>query len=366
MPVSLPPNHAQMLLIETQVLVQLSQLKQKMIMLSQLPVRSAHEQLTQDYAARLQQLSDSHRQKKTVRDRQRTHAHHHLQGTPLENILISLRKESQQDGLERRRLKQERDQALQPTSQEIAQADRQIKALKQQYATLSQSWRDQMQHAYFSMLDRAKPPKLSILYQDEHLIIVDKPAGLLSVPGRRYALQDSVLSRLRYQLPEDSSLQVAHRLDRATSGLLAIARSPKAHTALSQQFARRQVHKTYEAILSQPIQPGSGKLKLPIGRDTENPPKQTVDFQQGKPSHTAFKQLEAGKHPRVQFNPLTGRTHQLRVHAAHASGLNSPILGDRLYGERTQKERLYLHATRLEFLHPITKTLLRFNSAVPF
>ncbi len=224
---------------------------------------------------------------------------------------------------------------------------------------------------------------LPIVYQDEHLIVVDKPAGLLSVPGRRYHLQDSVLGRLRHQLPNLSFLQAVHRLDRDTSGLLAIAASADIHRALSQQFAQRQVHKTYEAILSGPLsgpfsslrsspaEKAVGTVELPLRAHPEARPKQIVDFQQGKLSRTEFRLLTSGEFPKVELVPHTGRTHQLRMHAAHPKGLNAPILGDVLYSggpksKRPKSERLHLHATELAFVHPVTKAPLCFKSLAPF
>ena len=224
-----------------------------------------------------------------------------------------------------------------------------------------------MQRAYLETFDEKEQCPLSVLYQDEHLIVVNKLAGLLSVPGRRYALQDSAIARLRVQFPDCSFLQAVHRLDRDTSGILAIATTPQTHAALSQQFAQRQVHKTYEAILSKAVAAAFGTLSLPLWGDPKNRPKQTVDFQKGKPSQTVFKRLTSGNNPRVQFVPKTGRTHQLRVHAAHVQGLNAPILGDALYGEETELEKkLHLHASQLAFKHPVTKKQIRIESAVPF
>lgn len=209
-------------------------------------------------------------------------------------------------------------------------------------------------------------PPLNILYQDKTLIVVEKPAGLLSVPGRRYHQQDSVLSRLRCQLPDSAFLQTVHRLDQATSGLLVLATSPSAHKALGQQFSQRQVRKTYEAILSCPIVLESGTIELPLWSNPDDRPKQSVDATRGKPSVTYFQILQAGDQPRIRFVPHTGRTHQLRVHAAHPQGLNSPILGDSLYGQIGQIERLHLHATSIQFIHPVTQKHLKFTNDAPF
>ena len=234
-----------------------------------------------------------------------------------------------------------------------------------------------MQADYFAFLsEQAASLLLPIVFRDDSLIVVNKPAGLLSVPGRRLHLPDSVVSRLRHYLPEHAFLQAVHRLDQDTSGLLVIACSPEAHRDLSRQFAQRQVHKTYEAVLSRPVLENqlasSSTITLPLSADPSAPPKQRVDLQQGKPAVTAFNILSSGKHPRVEFAPQTGRTHQLRLHAAHSDGLRSPILGDelydgRLYGKQDgRSQRLHLHATTLLLIHPITRRPLSLSSPCPF
>ncbi len=208
---------------------------------------------------------------------------------------------------------------------------------------------------------------LPILYEDDSLLVVDKPTGLLSVPGRRQALQDSVLSRLRAERGEETYLATVHRLDKGTSGVLILAKSPEIHRALNQQFAQRQVRKVYEALLSRPVATPSGSIDLPLWRDPRDRPKQSVHFTLGKPSHTTFQVLTAGPTPRLRFWPHTGRTHQLRVHAAHPQGLNAPILGDVLYGDRTTPQgRLHLHAQETTLIHPLTQNRLVFSSPVPF
>ena len=353
------------------VLAQLSSLKQQIIALHTNPAKLTHEQLSRQYATKLEQLAAIHRRRKENRDRRRHQAKTQLQDADLEAFLAALQRESQQDGLEKRRLKQEREQAIFETTQQLLQADKQVKKLKQQYAQLSKEWQAAMQRVYFSTLADKEYSPLCVLYQDEFLMVIDKPAGLLSVPGRRHTLQDSAVSRLRYARPKGSFLQAVHRLDRETSGLLAIALTPPVHAALSQQFAQRQVYKTYEAILSKPITRPVGTLSLPLRQDPTHRPKQIVDFEQGKPSQTTFNQLASGHHPRVELIPQTGRTHQLRVHAAHTKGLNAPILGDTLYGEFGIEEfglktRLHLHATQLSFIHPVTKEQIKVESTAPF
>ncbi|MGB3201227.1 MAG: pseudouridine synthase [Nodosilinea sp.] len=209
--------------------------------------------------------------------------------------------------------------------------------------------------------------ELTVLYQDSWLIAVDKPAGLLSVPGRYRDRADSALSRLRLTLPEGAFLQPVHRLDQATSGVLLLALDADTHRQLSQQFAQRRVAKTYQAIVVGDVAEASGIIDLPLWGDPTQRPRQTVDWQQGKPSQTQFEVLQReGSRTRVAFYPLTGRTHQIRVHAAHPEGLNAPIAGDRLYGQELLGDRLYLHAHQLEFTHPHRQTAFALTSPVPF
>lgn len=208
---------------------------------------------------------------------------------------------------------------------------------------------------------------LPIIYEDEWLIAVNKPAGLLSVPGRYRDRQDSVLSRLRNLLADGMALISVHRLDQETSGILLLARDRQTHRQLSQQFQQRQVHKVYEAILSGILTVEQGKIELPLWGDPENRPEQKVDWQHGKPSLTHFQVIaREGDYTRVEFTPLTGRTHQLRVHAADARGLGITILGDRLYGCCAVTSRLHLHARELRFKHPQLEKTLHLQAITPF
>jgi tRNA pseudouridine32 synthase / 23S rRNA pseudouridine746 synthase len=202
---------------------------------------------------------------------------------------------------------------------------------------------------------------LTIVYQDEHVIAIDKPAGLLSVPGRSIELQDSVITRLR-QLSPDGEIYPVHRLDRDTSGILLVARDRQIQSYLHQQFRDRQVHKVYEAILTGELDPNcrhchifdrqQGTIDLPLASDPTERLRQKVDFEYGKPSLTKFRVLaKIGEFTRVEFEPVTGRTHQIRVHAADAQGLGLPILGDRLYGCHLPATRLHLHARELSFVN---------------
>ena len=209
--------------------------------------------------------------------------------------------------------------------------------------------------------------EIPIIYEDEWLIAVNKPAGLLSVPGRYRDRQDSVLSRLRHLLPDGITLASVHRLDQETSGILLLARDRQTHRQLSQQFQQRQVYKVYEAILSGAVTVDQGTIELPLWADPENRPNQKVDWQHGKPSLTHFQVMAREKdYTRVEFTPLTGRTHQLRVHAADVRGLGVTILGDRLYGCCAVTSRLHLHARELRFEHPQLEKSLHLQVITPF
>ena len=203
-----------------------------------------------------------------------------------------------------------------------------------------------------------------IIYEDEYLIAIDKPAGLLSVPGRSFTRQDSVLTRLRVLYPD---LWVVHRLDRDTSGILLFARDKSTYQHLSQQFATRQLQKIYEAILGGKVALAQGSINLPLVGNPVDRPRQQVDFKLGKPSLTKFQVLaRIDDYTRIEFIPVTGRTHQLRVHAADDSGLGVSILGDRLYGCQQNVERLHLHARALNFAHPQTLERIQLQIQCPF
>ena len=206
---------------------------------------------------------------------------------------------------------------------------------------------------------------LPILHEDQWLIVVNKPPGLLSVPGRYRDSQDSVLSRLRHLLPDGDALMAVHRLDQDTSGILVLARDRPTYRHLSQQFQQRQIHKVYEAMLRGLVTIKQGVIDLPLWGDPHDRPIQKVDHQRGKPSVTHFKRLAREKDlTRIEFFPVTGRSHQIRVHAADLQGLGVAILGDRLYGDAG--ERLHLHARELRFEHPQSKQMLHLKVETPF
>jgi len=199
--------------------------------------------------------------------------------------------------------------------------------------------------------------KLEVVYEDDSFIVVNKPSGLLSVPG--IAVQDSVYTRLQYMFGNIEPL-IIHRLDMATSGLLVVAKTKEAHKDIQRQFIKRTVNKRYTALLSKVIEQEGGEITLPLRGDLDNRPSQLVCFEFGKKAVTQWKVIERKEETtKVHFWPHTGRTHQLRMHAAHELGLNAPIVGDDLYG--TAADRLYLHAAHLEFMHPVTKEVLSFD-----
>lgn len=215
--------------------------------------------------------------------------------------------------------------------------------------------------AEIDLSDRSLP----ILWEDKWLIAVNKPSGLLSVPGRYSDRQDSVLSRLQYLLPDGMALSAVHRLDRDTSGILLLARDLQTYRHLSQQFQQRRVYKVYEAILAGSVRSERGRIELPLWGDKSDRPYQKVD-ERGKPSITDFQVIAREVNcTRMEFFPLTGRTHQIRVHAADPRGLGIPILGDRLYGCQATS-RLHLHARELRFEHPHSGQVIFLRAKTPF
>lgn len=208
---------------------------------------------------------------------------------------------------------------------------------------------------------------LRILYHDAAIVVVDKPGGLLAVPGRGPGKEDSVASRIRQLVSECIWQPAAHRLDMDTSGLMVLGLTAAAHRHLSTQFAERTVTKRYLALLEGEVNGESGEIVLRFRLDLDNRPYQIFDPVQGKLGVTRWRKLkELAGCTLVAFTPLTGRTHQLRLHASHPQGLACPIVGDRLYGTGKQGERLMLHASALEFTHPESGERLHFSLPPPF
>lgn len=216
------------------------------------------------------------------------------------------------------------------------------------------------------MLKRMRVPSqnLEIVYEDPWLSVINKPAGMLSVPGKEDAV--SVYSLMREQYPEADGPLTVHRLDMATSGLMLIAKTKRVHQNLQAQFKNRLVRKRYVALLEGIVPKDKGTVDLPLCLNPLDRPRQMVHTEHGKPAITDYQVLERldGKRTRIAFYPRTGRTHQLRIHAAHPLGLHCPIIGDELYGEKA--DRLYLHAEYLEFTHPITGETVRITKEAEF
>lgn len=213
-------------------------------------------------------------------------------------------------------------------------------------------------------VDSSLSINLPIVYEDEWVLVVNKPAGMLSVPGKTEA--DSVYGWAQRRLPEATGPLVVHRLDMATSGLLLIAKEKRVHQNLQAQFKNRTVRKRYIALLDGVWEGASeGMISLPLRPDPLDRPRQVVDETDGKPAVTRYAIMgdEKGR-TRIAFYPETGRTHQLRVHAAHPSGLNLPIRGDELYGRPA--DRLYLHAQSITFTHPVTGASITVETKAPF
>lgn len=212
------------------------------------------------------------------------------------------------------------------------------------------------------LINTGEGKALDIIFEDGSFVVVNKPEGLLSVPG--IAIQDSVYSRLQAMWTDADPL-IIHRLDMATSGLLVVAKSKEAHKDIQKQFLKRTVNKRYTALLSKVIDGDQGEINLPLRGDLDNRPMQLVCFDFGKKAVTQWQVVErTDSTTKIHFWPLTGRTHQLRMHAAHELGLNAPIVGDDLYG--TSAERLYLHAAVLEFTHPVTGERMKFEAKENF
>ncbi|NDJ22319.1 RluA family pseudouridine synthase [Nostoc sp. B(2019)] len=453
------PGRSQVALEEARTLAQLDAIKQELITLKQLTERQQYEMLLRDFELQLQQMSDRHRHCKHQRQEKRQLLYETVTGEALTIALEQLDAESCLHGIERRQLKRQQNEVLQPLKQLITATDERMRELKQQRKALSQQLQAQMHAAYsltnfsgqslslqqltpfgmptgtgdccapkllhYAATHSLKPlamaefwwgassvnqdkvqgefygacaercqPLMGFLlsglksnlphregevlspshargvipiYEDEWLIAVNKPPGLLSVPGRYSDRQDSVVSRLRNLLPDGMVLAAVHRLDQETSGILLLARDRQTHRQLSRQFQQRQIYKVYEAVVSGSVTTAQGVIELPLWGDPQNRPYQQVDWQRGKPSLTHFRVIgKEGDYTRVEFIPFTGRTHQLRVHAANSQGLGVTILGDRLYGCDAVAGRLHLHARELRFEHPQLGQTLHLRTKTPF
>jgi tRNA pseudouridine32 synthase/23S rRNA pseudouridine746 synthase len=206
---------------------------------------------------------------------------------------------------------------------------------------------------------------LDLIYRDDTLLVANKPAGLLAVPGRGANMQDCLSSRVQHEFPD---ALVVHRLDMATSGLMLFALGVKMQRVFSKMFREREVQKRYIAVVAGVLESALGEVNLPIIADWPNRPLRKVDAETGKPSLTRYRLLACDNvalSSRVELEPVTGRTHQLRVHMA---AIGHPVLGDTLYGGMVDAnpERLLLHSSMLGFTHPINGRYLTLLSEPPF
>lgn len=207
---------------------------------------------------------------------------------------------------------------------------------------------------------------LDLIYQDESILVLNKPSGLLSVPGKGEDKRDCLVTRAVVEHPE---ALIVHRLDMATSGLMVLALGKSIHRQLSIMFQEQQVSKNYVAVVDGIVTPTAGEIDLPLITDWPNRPRQKVDFEIGKPSLTHYSVLERNRcenSTRIELLPKTGRSHQLRVHLL---SIGHPIIGDELYASDdaiSKSSRLLLHASMLSFSHPVTNEQLTFKSDVPF
>jgi tRNA pseudouridine32 synthase / 23S rRNA pseudouridine746 synthase len=210
-------------------------------------------------------------------------------------------------------------------------------------------------------------PGLKIIAEFESFVVVYKPSGLLSVPGRTPENQDCVTERFKVLYPDAIPHPSIHRLDWETSGIIVVARTKEAHRQISIQFQKRKVEKHYVAVVDGIVEEAEGQIELPFRLDVDNRPHQMYDEEHGKIGISDWKNLGIeGNTTRIYFNPLTGRTHQLRLHSMHAKGLGFPIVGDCLYGTGTDVDQLKLHACYISFFNPETGERIEFHSDAPF
>jgi tRNA pseudouridine32 synthase/23S rRNA pseudouridine746 synthase len=453
------PGREKVVLEESRTLAELEAIKQEIIQLKQLAQRKQFEILISDFEKRLQEMGKRHQVSKQQRHQKRQLLYKSLIEEELNIELEKLKEESRRDGIERKLLKRQRDEILQPLQIVINNADMRIRELKQQRKQISRNLQAQMHKAYsimnflgntsslqqlmpqlptgtgdccapkllhYAAINKWKPLAIAefwwgestqdkiagefygacvercqplmgfllsglksdlkspsptrggvwgevpIIYEDEWLIAVNKPSGLLSVPGRYLHNQDSVVSRLNnlLSISDGEKITAVHRLDMDTSGILLLAKNQNVYRLISKQFEQKLVSKIYEAVLSGNLTVNQGTIELPIWGNPENRPYQEVNYQYGKPCITKFKVvnklLNKENYTRIEFIPLTGRTHQLRVHAADANGLGMPILGDKLYGYELNSSRLHLHARELSFEHPYLEEKIYLKTEVPF
>ncbi len=213
------------------------------------------------------------------------------------------------------------------------------------------------------LINPAEGKEIEIFYEDDDILAINKPSEFLSVPGKN--INDSVYSRMKAKYPDATGPLIVHRLDMSTSGIMLLAKTKDAHKKLQHQFIKRKVNKSYVALLDGKIKEDRGSIELPLRVDLDHRPCQLVDHEHGKHALTKWEVIERrGEQTLIRFFPVTGRTHQLRVHAAHPSGLNAAIWGDDLYGKK--KDRLWLHAFSIVFKHPTSGKQMKFRISHEF
>jgi len=204
----------------------------------------------------------------------------------------------------------------------------------------------------------AEDKSINVVYEDDVMLVINKPEDFLSVPGKN--IEDSVYLRMKNSYPHATGPLIVHRLDMLTSGLMLVALTKDAHKSLQKQFIKRTIKKRYVALLDGLLDEDNGVVDLPLRVDLDDRPRQLVCYEQGKPAKTQWEVIKRkNNQTKVYFYPITGRTHQLRVHSAHWQGLNRSIVGDDLYGDRAN--RLHLHAESITFSHPLTGELMSFQ-----
>ena len=205
--------------------------------------------------------------------------------------------------------------------------------------------------------------EIELIYEDEILAVINKPAEFLSVPGK--IISDSVYLRVKELYPNATGPLIVHRLDMSTSGLMLIAKDEETYVKLQSQFIKRTIKKRYVALLDGILEENEGFIDLPLRVDLDDRPRQLVCYEHGKPAQTKWEKIEIRNNQTlIYFYPITGRTHQLRVHASHELGLKTPIVGDDLYGSKAN--RLHLHAESLTFIHPISREELTIQKESEF
>lgn len=339
-------------LSDQEIFIQLGALEQEISRLQDLPERQQLLQLSAELEARSQQMETKWQQRKQERDKIRA-------ANPQER---DLNRESQLDSMERRRFKRACREELEPFDKTVREADEKILEIKREIKSLMQKLQIHLRNNY---VKSDKTP--TILYEDDYIIAIDKPSGFRSAPGRGLARQESAFRDLQQVYPD---ILIVHRLDQHTSGVLLFAKGSDTARSIHAEFLARRVKKRYEAILAGRVEADRGTIRLPLYGDKTNRPYQSVDYERGKIAITEFCVMERGldDRTRIEFRPLTGRTHQLRVHAA--VGLGYAIAGDRLYGQdepdcgEDGEKRLCLHAASLGIWH--RGEWLQITAPVPF